>query len=721
MTFYEITAITAAVFHLLLVGFVLSQDLRSNVNRVYALWGGALTLWNVSGYMKYQAWQHHDEHAGLWWLRFLHLSVVLLPVSIYHLYFLIARVRKPRVLAGIYFITACFAVSVFTPYYIRDIYGTPFGYVVQGGPAFYLFMSAYFATGVITITILYRHQKRLTLVHRKRLRALLLAYIILALSGLHDLIPVLHITEYPVLHFQIYPVGNLTAIFFGLVVAYSVLQHQMLNIHVTLSRFAAQLVRVMFIFLVGLVCLMILYRIAPNKFTLFSFFSGLLVLLVSAALTSILFPRFFGKGEEVLERRILGDRFEYQDRVRGFIQTIPFYAESDQLISDLRQTLVSTMGVKTYQIILLDEARRVFSIFRAEPPAREDQIAGLNVNSPIFHFFKFTKAEYLAYKLAYSLPGETEFERDARKELSEFDPEFCFPLTAEGAPFGLLLIGEKNKSEPYTNQDILLLVEMVKNLGLVLNQIRLKKQILLAEEMELLGTMSRGIAHDLNNLLTPIFTYLQLAESGNQAEEMRTELLPTALRNTETIRAYISEALFFSKTQRLQLNIVPLDKIVQAAAALAQTALKLKGITLAVETQPGIEMEIDEVLIQRLIGNLISNAIDASPAGSQITVQVLRLGKTETTRDWFRLRVSDQGEGISPENLKKVSTPYFTTKDRGSRVRGFGLGLAICRKIVHLHGGQFTINSELSKGTLVNIDLPSRQIRQPGSVVGALS
>lgn len=723
MTFYEITTITAAVFHLLLVGFVLSQDLRSSVNRVYALWGGALTLWNFSGYMKYQACMRHDRTAGLIWLELLHLSVVLLPVSIYHLYFLIARIRKPSVLGAIYFITACFAVSVFTPYYIRDIRPSDFGWVVVGGPAFYLFMTAYFITGVVTITILYRHQKRLTLIHRNRLRGLLLAYIVLALSGLHDMVPVLGvgITNYPLLGFKIYPIGNLTAIFFGLVVAYSVLQHQMLNIHVTLSRFAAQMVRVMFIFLTGFVFLGVMYGIFPEKFSPFSLFSALLVLLVSATLTSVLFPRFFGKGEETLERRILGDRFEYQDRVRGFIHTIPFYAESELLISDLHQTLVGTMGVKTYQIILLDEVKRVFSMFRAEPPAREDPIAGLNVNSPIFNFFRDTKAEFLAYKLGYALPGETDIERSARKELSEFDPEFCFPLTAEGVPFGLLLIGEKSKSEPYTNQDIKLLVEMVKNLGLVLNQIRLKKQILLAEEMELLGTMSRGIAHDLNNLLTPIFTYLQLAESGNQAEEMRTELLPTALRNTETIRAYISEALFFSKTQRLQLNVVRLDKIVQAAAALAQTALKLKGITLAVETQPGIEMEIDEVLIQRLIGNLISNAIDASPSGSQITVQVLRLSKTEATRDWFRLRVSDQGEGISPENLKKVSTPYFTTKDRGSRVRGFGLGLAICRKIVHLHGGQFTINSELNKGTLVNVDLPSRQITQPGSVAGTLT
>ena len=722
MNFYEITTITAAVFHLVLVGFVLSRDLRSSVNRVYAFWGGTLTLWNLVCYMKYQAWVSHNEQAGRMWLQFLHLSVILLPVAFYHLYFLIARVKKPMVLGVFYFVTACFAVSVFTPYYIRGIYGTPFGYVVHGGPAFYLFMSAYFIVGIVTIPILYFHQKRLTLLHRNRLRALLLAFSMFVLSGMHDMVLVLGITKYPLLGFQIYPMGNLTAIFLGTVVAYSVLQHQLLNIHVTLSRAAAQLVRILFIFLLGFVFLGVMYLIGPaDAFTPFSIFTVLLGLPVAATLTSILFPRFFGKGEETLEHRILGDRFEYQDRVRGFIQTIPLYANSELLVADLHQILVGTIGVKTYQIILLDEARRVFSMFRAEPPARQEQISGLTINSPVFNFFRETKAEVLAYKFAYSLPGETEIERDARKELSEYDPEFCFPLTAEEKPFGLLLIGEKASSEPYTTQDIKLLVEMVRNLGLVLNQIRLKKQILLTEEMELMGTMSRGIAHDLNNLLTPVFTYLQLAEAGNQSGEMRAELLPAALRNTETIRNYVSEALFFSKTQSPQLRHVRLDKVVDAAVALSQTALRQKGITLSVETQPGIELEIDEVLIQRLIGNLIGNAIDASPSGSKIKIQGVRLGKTETTRDWYRLSVSDQGEGISAANLKKVSTPYFTTKDRGSHTRGFGLGLAICRKIAHLHGGQITIVSELHKGTTVNVDLPSRQLTQSGVAAGALS
>ena len=119
---------------------------------------------------------------------------------------------------------------------------------------------------------------------------------------------------------------------------------------------------------------------------------------------------------------------------------------------------------------------------------------------------------------------------------------------------------------------------------------------------------------------------------------------------------------------------------------------------------------MDTVLIQRLVSNLLGNAGDASPPGSEIEVQLAPLAQTEASRDWFRLQIIDHGAGISSENLPHVFRPYFTTKDRGSGKRGFGLGLAICRKIVLLHGGNLNISSAEKKGTTVIVDLPNRRV-----------
>jgi two-component system CheB/CheR fusion protein len=190
------------------------------------------------------------------------------------------------------------------------------------------------------------------------------------------------------------------------------------------------------------------------------------------------------------------------------------------------------------------------------------------------------------------------------------------------------------------------------------------------------------------------------------------ELLEVALRNIKTVRAYIREALFFSQHLRPDLQLGRLDVVVHQAVEVAQTNRK-KDVGIVARTPGEVLVEMDEVLVQRLLANLISNAVDAAPVHSEIRVELERLAKSEGERDWLRIRVIDQGEGIPKENLERVLTPYFTTKNRGDEGRGFGLGLAICRKIVALHGGKLSISSELRKGTTVQIDLPSRQIQVP--------
>ena len=226
-----------------------------------------------------------------------------------------------------------------------------------------------------------------------------------------------------------------------------------------------------------------------------------------------------------------------------------------------------------------------------------------------------------------------------------------------------------------------------------------------------MGRMSRGLAHDLNNLVTPVSTFLQLVEEQNGRIDGLEELVPVANRNIRAIRAYIREALLLSDTNTINLVHGNLDGIVRQSIAISETKLKTREMQVTYEGDPLAELELDPVLVQRVIDNLISNAIDASPAGTTIDITLKRLSRLRGVSGWFRLEVSDRGHGISRENLKKVFTPYFTTKDKGDKTRGFGLGLAICRRIVHLHHGQMSLRSEVGKGTTVIVELPGEQQR----------
>lgn len=712
MNFAELIPLTAAICNALVTAFVFSRNPRSVLNRVYLIWGLSISVWNFGTFFMFRV--RTKEEADIW-AHVLQFGVIFIPVTLIHLSLLIAQMRTGILIRLLYVFHILLALSNFTTFFIRG--ARPFGYGAfysVAGPGFWLFTLSYTLT-MVSIFILVRKRKTLPPLQRTRLTYLIIAQATLVTFGSNDILPILNIDYYPFTTVQIFPVGSAAAIFYGAVVGYGVLHHQLLDAHLALTQLAAQLIRMAFVGLVGLVLLLLVSWLGPGQsgFTYYSFFASLGVLLVTALLVSIAFPRFFGKGEEALERKILGDRFGYHEQIRKFIQAMQSQPSANQVLPELRNLLVNTIRLQNFEVILLDETTRGFSLVASHPERLVAPVPGLHAQAPLFRFFRISGANYLACNILYAMPGETEVENAARQQIAEFKPEFCFSFFWEGEPMGFLLLGPKINEDPYTPEDVRLLTEMVQTLSLVFNQVRLKTQILMSQEQELLGRMSRGLAHDLNNLLTPVQTFLQLNAQELLDEESRAELLPVASRNIETVRAYVNEALFFSRTHALEVKQRRLDETVRNAVELMQPRARDKDIEVNIQGLSAFYAEMDEVMIQRMLSNLISNAIDASPRGGSLKIQLIRLPRTETAREWIRIKVIDGGEGISAENLQRIFTPYFTTKNRGDGKRGFGLGLAIARKIVHLHGGNLTVNSIETKGTTVQVDLPSRHTFNP--------
>jgi signal transduction histidine kinase len=708
MKIFEITALTATLFNVVLTSLVLSRDLRSALHRVYLLWGVSVTLWNVGAFYMYNR-QITEEQAFIW-AKVLQLGVIFMPISLFHLCVLISQTRVAGLLPALYAVHIGFAATLFKGWFITGVRLIPdVGWWSKPGPAFWFFICFYVVITTALVLILYEKQQHVPPIHRTRLRALLLAIIGLWIFGTNDLLPIMGFDYYPGTQVSFFPLGNLAAVFYVVIVGYGVLQHQLLDVHVTLSRFAAQFVRLLFMFLIGLILLLIIASVVPDQFTAFSFFAAVGVLLLSAIVASFFFPQFFGKGTDALERQILGDRFEYHTRVQNLIHTMRSFPEPHILLEELQALLVNTMRVRSYQIILLDETTRGFNLFYSHPSRPQVQLSDFQTESPIFRFFQQGGATYLSCNIAYQTNHETSLERSAREQLKTFEPELCFPFLSGSELVGLMLLGPKVNGDIFTPHDLRLLLELVRNLGLLLNQIRLRNQLQVAHEQDLLGRMSRGLAHDLNNLLTPVQTLLQLFQGSTPRRDAVEDLLPMALRNIDTVRSYVNEALFFSRDPALQAKPGSLVETISEAIELVRPSAQAKEVQIRTENLPDVTIEMDSVLIKRLACNLLSNAIDASPRSSEIIIRLSHLPKTELSREWFRLQIIDVGEGISPENLKRVFTPYFTTKNTGDGRRGFGLGLAIARKIVHLHGGNLSIASKEKKGTTVQVDLPSRQ------------
>lgn len=708
--FFQLISIGAAILNLLLAVFLLTRQFRSSVNRTYFLWGASIALWNIGVFFMFRV---SDEAAAVFWARVLHMGVIFLPVSLFHLALLVAQIRVGKWIHAFYGLQMLFAILNTTPLFIAGASHAGYAWYSVAGPAYWFFMPVYSAAAIGTLAVLYVRQKQVFPLHRARLHSLMLAAAILIVFGLNDIGPILGFQTYPGTDWRIYPLGSLAAIFYGGIVAYSVLQHQLLNVHVTLGKVAAYAIRMFFFFLIGFSLLLVAAIVLPERLDIPTFFTCLTVLVLSGAVASVLFPRLFGQGNDSLERRILGDRFEYHDKIHDFIRSIPLHSDTNILLQEFHELLVNTVRMDSYHIILLDESSRKFSLFHSHPQRNTAGAVDFGYDAPIFEVFRNSRIEYLPLNDIYTMPVNGRLTEDAKQELERFAPEFCFAFQSEEGPLGLLLLGKKIGGEPYTANDLYMFDLLVKSLAIVMNQIRLKNKVLQAEEQELLGRMSRGMAHDLNNLLTPVSTFLQLCAGGRADSRLPVELLQIAVRNMGTIRDYVQEALFFSQTQTAQFKYARLDLLIERVVQSFQTSLSRKGISVGIEVPGEVIIEMDEVLIQRLLSNLLSNSIDASPQGSSIRVSVDSLSLSTEEAGWQRIRVIDSGSGISPENLKRVLRPYFTTKIHGDETRGMGLGLAISQKIVQLHGGDLSISSEENQGTTVQVDLPCVQPRQP--------
>lgn len=214
------------------------------------------------------------------------------------------------------------------------------------------------------------------------------------------------------------------------------------------------------------------------------------------------------------------------------------------------------------------------------------------------------------------------------------------------------------------------------------------------QEQQLLGRMSPGMAHDLNNLLTPAWTFLQLARE--QTADLHPPLREVAIQNLRAMRQYVEQALAFGRTQKAAFREFDLASLAEEAVArisLEATARKVE-LRMRFEATP-VFVEADAALIHRLLSNLLRNALAASRPGSAVVLGIAGEGED------LLVTVTDHGPGFGPAFTDVPERPEE------------GLGLRICQKIMTLHAGALAIASS-ERGSVVTARFPRRQRPETG-------
>jgi PAS domain S-box-containing protein len=233
-----------------------------------------------------------------------------------------------------------------------------------------------------------------------------------------------------------------------------------------------------------------------------------------------------------------------------------------------------------------------------------------------------------------------------------------------------------------------------------------------AQKMEAMGQLTGGVAHDVNNLLSPIVGGLDLVQRKGLGGEREQRLIAGALASAERVRVLVQRLLAFARRQPLQPQPVDVGALV---AGMADLLASTSGpqIKIAVQAADDLPAAIaDPNQLEMAILNLAVNARDAMPDGGKLTISArpLRLDSGLPSGpgpgNYVRLVVADTGTGMDADTLKRAVEPFFSTKGIG---KGTGLGLSMAHGLAAQLGGALTIDSKPGLGTSVELWLPATE------------
>lgn len=216
-----------------------------------------------------------------------------------------------------------------------------------------------------------------------------------------------------------------------------------------------------------------------------------------------------------------------------------------------------------------------------------------------------------------------------------------------------------------------------------------------SEKLSVAGQLAAGIAHEIRNPLTSLKGFLQLLQSGSEAKMDYFKIMEEEIQKIETIT---SELLFISKPMTDYKKVEKISPLLNDVIVLLSSEANMAGIEITLNTNEEAKIICDRSQIKQVFINLVKNAIESMNSGGKIDINV----KQNKERGLCIVDVIDEGAGISPDIIHKLTEPFFTTKKQGT-----GLGLMITNEILQRHGGRLDIYLvEGKKGSRFQVSLP---------------
>lgn len=392
----------------------------------------------------------------------------------------------------------------------------------------------------------------------------------------------------------------------------------------------------------------------------------------------------------------------------------------------LRRRMLRVLDPARMSELVLDtiyDARRAThaAVYLLEPFGRVLELRAYRGSSPeprvsetelpdLWHAIQQKRGPLLTEQLS-SRREEKGGNRDLIEAMRKVSADVLLPFMSGDKVLGFLALRDDRVPEPYSTEEIALLIQLSEAAVIVLENSQLALRLRERDRLAAIGEMAAGLAHEIRNPLGAIKGAAEYLEPSRGPKSDDAELLQVIVDEANRLNSVVSQFLDYARPFRAELKTADLNEVVQKTAKLVEA--KGSTVPLVLDLDPDLPTtEVDAEQLKQVILNLVLNGIEATgDRGSPITITT----RYVKDRERVEIAVVDRGSGIAPETIDHLFIPFFTTKPKGT-----GLGLAVCQRIVNNHGGDIRVESQLGQGTKFTVRLPIKT-RKEGSITGSFS
>jgi len=703
--------------------------LRSKKNRIgitFSLFAFAVALWGLGGYKSSTT---NLEEVALFWWRIAYIPVIMIPVFYYHFILSIARVNR-RICN--YILIAAYLLGVLyiaLNLYAKDLFLGEFKFLfnqfywhdwfIRKNILYLIFyISFYWFLLSYAFFILIKEFRYSSGLSRNQLKYVILSSIVGWIGAEGCFLPDFHI--------YIYPFCQLFIVVYPLILTYAVVKYRLMDIRVAITRASAFIA-------VYTIVLGIPFILAARFKAWFidymgpSWWTAPLGLMAALATVGPFIYIFISRRAE---ERVLYKQRAYQNTLKQASVGMTRIRNLKKLLNLITHIVTKTVKISYAAIYLFDREKDEY-ILQVSRDNGKISLSKLSSDNPLVTWLMVKREPMVYEEIKRQMEDNTNVTYKFLEEnMRHLNAAVIIPSFLEDKIMGFIVLGEKISGQIYTPDDLNVFQVLASQAALAIENAQfyeeakeMQDQIAQAEKMATIGTMADGLSHQINNRFYALsliagdsIDTIKMTDTSKCTPEVR-EMIDSINHALERIQVNVMQGgevvkgiLKYTRKGEEKFEDLTMDQIIDGTLEMVQFKVRLSEIDIVRDyPKDGPKIRGNLIQLQECFFNFIDNAYDAiNERKAEMKEEGYRgrvVFSTLPKGEYMEITVEDNGLGVKEENIRKVFTPFFTTKI--SARKGTGLGLYVINKIItDAHKGRIAFESEHGIGTRFILELP---------------